>query len=83
MRSNTAKYIGTKIGHFTPHTHKIAKLSDFYSKNVKLDDFYPPLHTHLYSLCHVYFHIITKNVKLDDFSMKIVKLSDFTQHWIY
>ena len=83
MRSNTAIYIGTKIGRFTPYTHKIAKLSDFYSKNVKLDDFYPPLHTHLYSLCHVYFHIITKNVKLDDFSMKIVKLSDFTQHWIY
>ena len=78
MRSNTAKYIGTKMGHFTPYTHKIAKLSDFYSKNVKLDDFYPLLHTHLNSLCHVYFHIITKNVKLDDFSMKIVKLSDFT-----
>ena len=40
MRSNTVKYVGTKIGHFTPtHTHKIAKLSDFYSKNVKLDDF--------------------------------------------
>ena len=77
MRMNTVKYIGTKIGHFT-HTHKIAKLSDFYSKNVKLDGFYPLLHTHLYSLCHVYFHIITKNVKLDDFSMKIVKLSEFT-----
>ena len=67
MRSNTAKYIGTKIGRFTPYTHKIAKLSDFYSKNVKLDDFYPPLHTHLYSLCHVYFHIITKTSNLTIF----------------
>ncbi len=55
MRSNTAKYIGTKIGHFTPDTHKIAKHSDFYSKNVKLDDFYPPphcIHTYIrYVMC--------------------------------
>ena len=52
MRMNTVKYIGTKIGHFT-HTHKIAKLSDFTSKNVKLDDFTPHyIHTYIrYVMC--------------------------------
>ncbi len=73
---NTIKYIGTKIGHFTPYTHKIAKLSDFYSKNVKLDDFYPPTtYTLIFVMSCVFSYYYKKTSNLTIFLWKSSNLA--------